>query len=144
MLLQRQNACLAFPSLSYLWIAAPESTLNVVLMHFYWIYSALFAQQIASHMPRRLAIWHCVQWRPRASEKKGGGAIWIGVWSTLKRFFFFFPLSPGMLTWPDQKHPTGTDPCSHKGKPLMLLPWLPCWTHEPPVDAWLEAVTKSL
>lgn len=49
--------------------------------------------------------------------------------------FFFFSLSPGMLTWPDQKHPTGTDPCSHKGKPLMLLPWLPCWTHEPPVDA---------
>lgn len=79
-------------------------------------------------------------------KRRRGNLNWSLV--NLERFFFSpplpFSLSPGMLTWPDQKHPTGTDPCSHKGKPLMPLPWLPWWTHEPPVDAWLKPVTKSL
>lgn len=56
---------------------------------FLWIYSALFTQQIASHRLRRSAVWHCVQWglRERERGRKRERAIWIGVWSTLKRFF---------------------------------------------------------
>lgn len=61
----------------------------------------------------------------RAKEGRGRRAIWIGVWSIFKRF-------SRVLTWSDQKHPTGTGPCSHKGRPLMLLPWLPCWPSSPP------------
>lgn len=79
----------------------------------------------------------------RAKEGRGRRAIWIGVWSIFKRF-------SRVLTWSDQKHPTGTGPCSHKGRPLMLLPWLPCWPSSPPppcflpVYAWIGAVTLSL
>lgn len=57
-------------------------------------------------------------------REKRRRAIWIGVWSIFKRFF-------RVLTWSDQKHPTGTGPCSHKGRPLMPLPWLPCWPTTP-------------
>lgn len=56
----------------------------------------------------------------------------IGVWSIFKRF-------PRVLTCPDQKRPTGRASCSHKQRPLMLLPCFPCW---PPVCAWQGAVTK--
>lgn len=73
----------------------------------------------------------CVRERERAGREReiererGRRAIWIGVWSIFKRF-------SRVLTWSDQKHPTGTGPCSHKGRPLMPLPWLPCWPTTPP------------
>lgn len=113
-----------------------KNTFDALLL---WIYSALFTQQIASHRLRRSAIWHCVQWGPRerVGEKKGEGNL---NWSLVNLETFF----SRMLTWSDQKHPTGTDPCSREGKPLMPLPRLPCWTLVPPVDAWLGAVRKSL
>lgn len=127
----------------YLWAAAStrhcKHTFDALLP---WIYSALFTQQIASHRLTRLGI-QCLALcskpvRPREREReRGRRAIWIGVWSIFKRF-------SRVLTWSDQKHPTGTGPCSHKERPLMPLPWLPCWPnppHLPPAYAWLGAAT---
>lgn len=94
---------------------SPQCTANTLLP---WIYPALFTLQIASHWVTRLAIWHCVQGETGGERERGRRAIWIGVWSIFKPF-------SSALTWSDQKHPTGTGPCSHKGRPLMPLPLAP-------------------
>lgn len=108
------------------------------------IYSALFTQQIASHRLPALGIsvWHRVQnhWDPERERGRDAErwrrAIWIEIWSIFKHF-------SRVLTCSDQKHPTGTGPCSHKGRPLMPLPWLPCWPIPdfPPAYTRVGAVT---
>lgn len=114
-------------------------------MHFYCGFIQHFSLSKLLHTDSRLGI-QCLarcskQVRPREREReRGRRAIWIGVWSVFKRF-------SRVLTWSDQKHPAGTCPCSHKGRPLMPLPWLPCWPnppHIPPAYSWLGAAMLSL
>lgn len=110
----------------------PQSTVNTHLMHFYPGFIQHFSLSKLLHIDShswRSRLWRSVQnqWdqgRERERER-GRRAIWIGVWSIFKRF-------SRVLTWFDQKHPAGTGPCSHKGRPLMLLPSLSCWPNPPP------------
>lgn len=117
------NALLAFPSLSYLSTAASTSTMKILLMHFYSGFIQHFSHSKLLHTGSDGRRYGSVfnGGREREGEKKGEGNL---NWSLVNLETFF----SRMLTWSDQKHPTGTDPCSHEGKPLMLLPWLPCWT----------------
>lgn len=97
-----------------------------------WVYSARFTQQIVTHRLTQLEIQALAQRskpvRPRERERKrkeGEGQFELEFGQSSNVF-------SRVLTWFDQKHPAGTGPRSHKGRPLMPLPLLPCWPNPLP------------
>lgn len=92
----------------------------IALLHLRRIYSAVFTQHITLHILHGLGfrVWHCTRETKRRGKREKGNLNWSLV--NLQTF-------SRMLTCSDQKHPIGKGPCSHKGRPLMLLPWLPRW-----------------